>query len=347
MLLLAKILSIFSLFFLSACWPTGKETSSIQSTTPIIKKLIQLKIPGSSNAYNPSIEHHPTKKDHFLLSLRIDKAVEGVMNKFIGLIELNKNLELVSSLKLLNTRKNNPFISADTMSRSEDARLFYLNNQLHVIYNDALNELPHSKRIMFLGEIHFSSSKNKYSIKNIRQLSYPKYDHLSQKNWTPFSVGNELFLSYFLTPHIVLKVDITSGLCEETYRTKNSSFKNAWSKLGNPKGGSQVLYMEKSKSFLAFSHSFSGPDHSRFYTMGAYEFESTPPFRITKFSPAEITHPSFYNNEKAPAGHKVIFPSGLIERDRRTLLLTYGRNDKEAYLAIINKKNLLNFLVSQ
>lgn len=80
--------------------------------------------------------------------------------------------------------------------------------------------------------------------------------------------------------------------------------------------------------------------------MGAYTFDSKPPFSLLAVSPEPIVakdfyQPPYYKNWKPL---RCVFPAGIV-LDEDYIWLSYGRQDHEVWIAKIDKKRLLNSLV--
>jgi hypothetical protein len=97
--------------------------------------------------------------------------------------------------------------------------------------------------------------------------------------------------------------------------------------------------------YLAIFHSYrkmttvqSNGRFMRNYFMGAYTFSSEPPFEIRSISPEPIISKNLYS------GTSIIFPSGLLVNEDFVWVI-YGKRDKEAWVAKIDKKKLLNSLI--
>ena len=75
------------------------------------------------------------------------------------------------------------------------------------------------------------------------------------------------------------------------------------------------------------------------YFMGAYAFSAAPPFEITHFSPAPLKTADFYEED-----NHVIYPAGYVV-EGPYIYLSYGRNDREIWIAKLDKAKLMASLV--
>lgn len=118
---------------------------------PITEGIATLKIniPGFPKAFNPSIVEW---KEGYLLSFRnIPNRKEAWISE-IGLVQLNKNFEVISEPQILDIRSGFSFVPC----QAEDARLILNEGKLYAIYNDndeLINPLRHQRRDMYLAEI--------------------------------------------------------------------------------------------------------------------------------------------------------------------------------------------------
>lgn len=118
---------------------------------------------------------------------------------------------------------------------------------------------------------------------------------------------------------------------------------------GEMRGGTQAVKIDDN-TFLTFFHSSRHPPETGYvlktYVMGAYTFDSKPPFAIKTISTHPIVHDSMYTGpwSNLPESYYhmdyIIFPMGfLIKGD--VIYLFYGKQDKEGWVAKINLPKLL------
>jgi predicted GH43/DUF377 family glycosyl hydrolase len=300
------------------------------------KQLIFEDYPG---AFNPSI----IKKDSgFLLIFRYcpDPANQSWISS-VAIVELDNSLAPLGKPKILNTRPKR----SKTPSQAEDARLFKFQDKLYLIYNDNIDEIcfDHIKRRdIFIAELIFEDGQ--YRLASPLKLTHPdRYPHqLQQKNWAPFEAQEKLLLSYSLNPHEVLNADLQSGICFPYYKTAPPI---QWI-YGSMKGSSSAELIDG--EYLAFFHSAAKTKSPVSYDwrlwhyfMGAYTFSATPPFELTKMSEKPILSEHFYT---ASFGEKrVIFPGGFAVDDRY-IYVAYGKDDREIWIAILDKDVLMKSL---
>lgn len=297
-------------------------------------------IPEYPGAQNPSLlkfndgyiltfRHMPNRHYHHWVS-------------YIGIMLLDKDFEPVSAPQLLDTRFNDK----RTSSQSEDARIFSMNGKLYLIYNDSMElECPAywERRDMYLAELFFEDD-HFFLSDPIKLVFGEKYRLFPwQKNWTPFVYDGELYLSYSINPHVVVKPDLITGECKKCYDTSRSFH---WP-LGELLGGTPSILVDG--EYLTFFHSKSFLESSTsegremwHYFMGACTFSNDPPFQMTSISKEAVDILGFYTYTLYEK--RVIYPSGLVE-DGNTLYLAYGKNDYEVWIATIDLAELKKTMV--
>lgn len=261
------------------------------------------------------------------------------------MVWLNKSLEPISKPQLLKLRKSN----CTAPSRCEDGRLLFVNDHLYLIYSD--NEdvvISKGGFRMYVAEIDYMSDT--FQIKKVEKLAEfeDNDEHRREKNWVPFEYKNKLLLSYSLEPHKVLLPVLEKGVCKSVALTNH---KLEWD-FGELRGGTTAL--RNNDHYLAFFHSFkrmytvhAPGKNAKCYCMGAYLFSAKPPFRITHMSPVPLVGKKFYQGSQyVPYWGTVvaIFPCGFIFQDEK-ILVAYGRQDHEMWIATLDKKKLYASLV--
>ena len=322
-------------FYLQA---TGKSIINPPFNDFVIstKQLILEEFP---NAFNPSIVKI---ESGYLLTFRYCPNRKQDNFSYIGIVKLNKNFKPISSPQLLDARFNNTEIP----SQCEDSRIFRLNNKLYIIFNDNPEvSLPTIKqrRDMFLSELQEKDGQFFLS-PPLKLIHEHKYDEvLWQKNWVPFEWNGNLLLSYSISPHDILIANLETGICSPYY---TSSMNFSW-KFGILRGGTPALLVDG--KYLAFFHSammaespVSKGKKMYHYYMGAYTFSAEPPFTILKMTPTPINGKKFYTKSKLEK--KIIFPCGFVVSDN-IIYVVYGKDDREIWIATINKKLLRKSMV--
>ncbi len=310
----------------------------------IVASTFQIVLKEFPDAWNSSI----VKVDEgFLLTFRyLPEPVKRPCISYVGAVLLDDAFKQISQAALLNLRKGNIFIP----SQAEDARVFWYRGDLYVIYNDnpnVLNTRAVDRRDIYVARLAycFDGARAYFSVdkplKLVHPLMYEK--RLWEKNWVPIVWNETLFLGYSINPHEILSVDLESGICLPVYKTP---FTKEW-RWGALRGGTPSEIVDG--EYLAFFHS-GKPLHSEasvdgkplwHYVMGAYTFSAEPPFNITKISPLPINDKSFYT--KSDREKRVIYPGGYVIKGDN-IYVTYGKDDAEIWIAVINKNKLYKTL---
>ncbi len=319
----------------------GEFTSSQVGEGKIVNSLTNVKLPEYLGAHNPSIIE--TKKG-LLLTFRWSPNPLQPWISYIGIVYLNSDLQPISKPQLLNTREGNPTIP----SQSEDARIFYFRDELYILYNDNpnfTNPAIWNRRDMYLAKLKESNGQfivsNTTKLYHQQQYAFEKW----QKNWVPFVWQDALLFSYWIIPHEVLYPDLITGECMP-FVTTSPSTPLQW-EWGNVRGGTPALLLNG--EYLAFFHSSiitTSPSSKGkslcHYFLGAYTFSNEPPFEITKYTSSPIVADGFYTYSKFVK--RVIFPGGFVVKDTY-ILLAYGKDDNEVWIAKIDRKILQEKLV--
>jgi hypothetical protein len=103
---------------------------------------------------------------------------------------------------------------------------------------------------------------------------------------------------------------------------------------------------------LAFFHSaFEDTKGIKWYVMGAYTFEASPPFRMTRISPYPILFQNIYETEilhSAHPGVRSLYPVGFVCERREegdVIHVSCGENDSVVKIITMAKDCLLESLL--
>lgn len=300
----------------------------------------KVEIPGHPFASNPSIIRW---KGNLLMSFRTINPVTRSTSPF-GLIWLDENYESMGTAQLFELPFKNPLL----ISKQQDPRLITVGERLFVIYNNQLeNVTDREMRRMFLVELEFDGTTFTASEPECLLHFEGQNEKRFEKNWAPFEYNNELYLTYSIIPHKILRPIQGTNSCLTACCT-NNSFKWDW---GVPRGGTQAVI--DGDHYIGFFHTWtdvrtvqSKNKKITHYVMGAYTFESKPPFALIAASPEPIVAENFYEPPyyKTWKPLRCVFPAGIVV-DEDYIWVSYGRQDHEAWVAKIDKKALLNSLV--
>lgn len=329
---------IFLINSLSALQPTTVSTD--QGLHPLVSSAVKINLKEYPQAWNPSLIEY---KEGYLMTFR--ETPNPLLNvSYIGIVLLDDSFQPISQPQLLSTHIDNKKVP----SQAEDARLFSYKDSLYILFNDnpnLLNPSIRQRRDLYLAKLSCDEG-NQFSLSKPTKLFYPPkhYSQIWQKNWVPFEWNGALLFSYTLNPHEVLYLCDDAGNCTQLVE---SSFQNSKWKWGEMRGGTPALLVDN--DYLAFFHSAQvmTSEASKgapllHYFMGAYTFSSDPPFDIKMISPEPIIGKEFYTD--VPYPRRVIFPTGFVVKEDE-IIIAYGKNDREMWIARINKTRLYQHLV--
>jgi predicted GH43/DUF377 family glycosyl hydrolase len=308
---------------------------------PFVLETKQIHIPGYPDAFNPSIV---CLNDHVLMTFRSRKPGTNSAT-LVGFVWLDKDFNLISKPELLHITEG------DVPSfYIQDPRLCVINNKLYMLYSD-LWEDPESKikkRKMFVSGIEHDGIHFWTSFRESFLDFDGDRDNKFEKNWVPFDYQGIMLLSYSLSPHKIFSPLNGEKKCISV--SYNNQRFNPWH-WGILRGGTPALLVDN--YYLAFFHSSikmssvqSNGESMPHYFMGAYLFETHPPFSIKKISPKPIVSKAFYSGEPHQTWKplRVVFPCGFIHDDKH-IWVSYGRQDHECWIVKLDKAGLLKSLI--
>lgn len=234
------------------------------------------------------------------------------------------------------------FRRIDTKSTfSEDARCFTHLGRQFLVYNDIYPEVA-QERTICIAELDSRSSQLKYT------TPFRTQSNQMEKNWTPFSFGEQIFFLYSLDPQVIF--ELPDPQKNNLIQTKIFPHKSLWpEKWGKMRGGTPAILVDG--EYLSFFHSsFKDEKGIIWYVMGAYTFASTFPFQITGISPHPILFNNIYHSSHDRLANpkvRVIYPTGIVyeKRNNRELItVSCGENDSFIKIITIDKKMLFSSL---
>lgn len=333
----------------------ASQEKSIQAQNPALSGLLNMRtmvqdfiletkkieFPEYPDAFNPSIIRW---NGSILMSFRIYNPKNRSSNPF-ALVWLNENFEPMTVPQIFELPFHNPVLP----SKQQDPRLVTVGGRLFVVYNNILEHVIHREiRRMFVAELFYDGGQFTASDPECLIDFEGSNEMRYEKNWVPFEYQGKLFLGQSLTPHRILHPLLGTGMCE-TIATSLGSIQWNWGPL---RGGTQALL--DGDHYLSIFHSWtdiptiqSNGRKIAHYVIGAYTFQAHPPFAITAMSPTPIVAESFYRPPfyKTWKPMRCIFPAGIVIDDN-DLWISYGRQDHEIWIAKLDKKSLLQSLIS-
>lgn len=245
---------------------------------------------------------------------------------------MNKEFKInEKTVQLLNVASHSPNFSLT----AEDARLIQMGDRIFIFFNDLPPLQTPGQFAMYFGEI--AENQGNFVLKaRAKALQYLEAKHI-EKNWSPFTVDNKLYVTYLHEPRIILEVDTNTGYCQEILRT-DPNWK--WN-LGEIRGGTPALPIHN--QFLTFFHSsFPVPTKKgRAYVMGAYTFDKESPFSLRAITPLPVGNLTDYTEDNDA---KVVFPGGMILTEK-LIHVVWGKSDRQVWVTTFDRAKLLSSLV--
>lgn len=307
----------------------------------IILDVKNINISGVEAPYNASIEKVDGKN---LLFFRYDVLTYQETPPFhthIGMCKLDNNFEqLGKEVHVINTQSQ----------YSEDPRFIQVGDKNFIVYNDILKNSENPIRTIHLAELN----PNTFEVNYITNLDIQL--NSVEKNWSPFSYNengkDQLFFEYYIRPHKILSLPNPkkNELVHKNYLNKpifqNLPWKKTWGEL---RGGTPGKLVDG--QYLSFFHSFfQDIDGYYWYVMGAYTFESKPPFNITSVSKYPILFEGIYNTLPINSSNPIkrsIYPAGFItgmQDGKEVIHVSCGENDSTVKIITFDKEKLLKSL---
>ena len=196
----------------------------------------------------------------------------------------------------------------------EDPRLFVCGGSLHLVYGDGY-------------EVYHAVFKDDLTVekwRNITNFSIQiKGNDGREKNWCPFDYEGNPYFIYADNPRVVWSPFRKQAIL---------SNQNLEWEYGPIRGGTPAI--KYGDSYIAFFHSAlnlkggeSEWQNGRLYYMGAYVFESKPPFRVTHITKHPIMRGDGYHKNPQHQGIlEVVFPAGVVESND-SFFVSMGIND--------------------
>jgi predicted GH43/DUF377 family glycosyl hydrolase len=297
----------------------------------------KIQIPGYPKAFNPSLIPF---QDGYLLSFRTrHRAKPGTLHarrkdvSFLGVVQLDRDFRVIEkSAQLLDVTSYADHFS----STAEDGRLFKVGSRIFIFFND----FPISKNkgyALYFAELIEKESRFVFK-EPAKQLQYAQAISI-EKNWSPFSSGDKIYLTYSDQPRVILEVDIKTGDCKQAARYC-INWQWQW---GEIRGGTPALQL--GETLLTFFHSSIPSDlkkskGGRLYMMGAYIFDAHFPFTPQRVTALPLGEKEYYTKENR---HNVVFPGGIAIKED-LIHVAWGKNNKQIYITTFEKSKLLNSL---
>jgi len=314
--------------------------------------------PSEFHVYNPAIIHF---RGRHLMAYRVDcgRQLDIALHR-VAMCVLDDQFHIVpESVSPL----------SDTIRCAggvhTDPRLLVHRDRLFVHFNNERHTRPNH---IFMAEVDPDTLESPVPA---RPLTLEGRRQEIEKNWMLFDHDGELFAVYWISPHIVLQVEMAGSgpiVCRPSYNTEwNVSPYSA--SHGEPRGGAPPV--RRHDEYVSFFHScwqvtpapwllsvwpyeqigqmsrLAGKlvrrvhyliDRRRYYG-GAYAFEAKPPFRPRWISSDPVLRPELEPSRRRPSvnplAEAVAYPCGAISLSDDAWLVSYGVHDERCCLRII------------
>ena len=295
----------------------------------IVLSVKKIAISSAVIPYNASlIAHNGGYQLFFRYDIPIAGRSKAPFHSYIGYAKLNNQFDLSDpQLHVVDTESN----------FSEDPRVIQHGDRRFLVFNDVI-PMEKRPRSIWMGELN-----QEYKI--VHSVSPLKTNpSRTEKNWSPFFYEGDLHFIYSINPHQVLKYPSMApvNLGSESMLSDCDWPTNMW---GTLRGGTPAQLVDG--EYLAFFHSaFSDRKGLDWYVMGAYTFEATPPFRITRISPYPILFKGIYDSPHLNTSNpriRVLYPAGFVT-DNERIHVSCGENDSAVKILTLDKNALLNSL---
>lgn len=157
-----------------------------------------------------------------------------------------------------------------------------------------------------------------------------------EKNWPFWDYQNELYATYSISPHRILKIESNRA----TLAYEESS-RLPW-RAGPLRGGASPVLLDG--EMWHWFHGFTEHNGRRRYNVGAYTTESRPPFRITRITPEpiDVADPKTQPPDRNYAD--VLFCCGSLKVGNQWVL-SHGVHDRFSEIRFYDAKEVERRLV--
>lgn len=302
----------------------SKQTHVTQLQKHMCNEKINFPVDQNYNLLNPSIVYNSVT-DEYIMNVRTVNYKFDEKYRYVGdgnYNTINYIVKYDSNLMQKSIEKNNNYDMPYKRNfyGCEDARLFMYNNQIYSIFTSlAAKENP--LNCMCLGNLE----KNSYVVLD----GYGK--GIIQKNWTPLVTNiNNLYFIYSFYPLIVLKYDENISNVK-IHQNSLPGMYNKW------RGGSQAISLESigyDNLYICVVHESNFPKYTHRFVLLKCCDEI---FEIYNYSP-----------EFCFIDDKIEFCAGItISKNKENFILSFGKMDREIFLAKINMQKILNALLNE
>lgn len=149
-----------------------------------------------------------------------------------------------------------------------------------------------------------------------------------EKNWIPVCINGCLYLQYSIDPHLLLDVDLETGVCSERFSTVNQELEGRLAR--SLKGGAPPVDIDG--ALLGGCHSWGlNSEREREYLTYFFWIEKKPPFPIISVSaPLKLVVPD-----------RIQYLTSIVPlAGGDSVLLSYGTNDCDNYFVEVKMESI-------
>lgn len=303
-----------------------KEVPGFQEQTKWESGQFNLTLSNTVCHFNPGLVRDGNNT-LWLIARRWDRTNSPAWHSSMQAYRLDDNLNPIGQVELKSHRR-------DHSEQHEDPRVIWNNGAFWVSYCSWTRYGQYSAKQIFAS---FDSSWT------FQRTIHPRYgknlltDNGIEKNWIWFNYDWSWYFVYSFSPHIVVRVGNELPIAE--YKSEN---KPKWD-YGEIRGGTPPVRV--GEEYISFFHSsLPWKNRQKRYYMGAYAFESKPPFRVTRMT----TEPLLAGSDKDSrtlGGPPCIFPCGAV-LEKEKWLVSFGVNDETCGWLKIPQRDLEKLLCS-
>ena len=216
------------------------------------------------------------------------------------------------------------------MLAREDPRFFIFRGRLHIAFVGVDGQQGPTT-------IYYARLSDDFRVEQVYRPCYSQRAKW-EKNWGFFEYDNELYAVYTISPHVVYRID--GNTAYPAFGVPNDL---KWETGGELRGGASPVRI--GDEFWHVFHGMRVIGGVRMYSVGAYKFAASPPFRPLAITPTPMV---LGNLTTRPEGWKnaTIFPAGaILDGDR--WLVSYGEHDAWITIAEFNRTAMEAAMVQQ
>ena len=158
-----------------------------------------------------------------------------------------------------------------------------------------------------------------------------------EKNWMPFQYENKLYIVYSVNPHVILDINMDTGLCKEIFST---TFPEIINNIGNDIGNgapAQLIILDGIETYIGLGHTRGFQNGEMTRKNFIYLFNKYPPFNITHVSKTFNLLKPFV---------KIEFGSGLlVDQKTNKIYISFGVDDCYSSIVTITFEEIKKLLM--